>query len=53
VVICADDDRGNPKAQALVQQAAERFAAQGRAVGIAKPPVGKDFNDTLKAETAA
>lgn len=53
VVICADNDRGNPKAQALVQQAAERFAAQGRAVGIAKPPVGKDFNDTLKAETAA
>jgi hypothetical protein len=26
----------------------DHFAAEGRAVRIARPPIGKDFNDTLQ-----
>lgn len=50
VILCADNDTDNPKAAALLDRAAERFAAEGREVRIARPPVGKDFNDTLRAE---
>lgn len=49
VVLCADNDAGNPKAGELLTRAAERFAAEGRDVRVAHPPVGKDFNDTLRA----
>lgn len=53
VVLCRDNDDHNPKAGELLMRAAERFAAEGREVRIACPPVGKDFNDTLRAETTA
>ena len=44
VIILADgDDPGEQAAQA----AAQRFAAQGRQVRIARPPRGMDFNDRL------
>jgi hypothetical protein len=52
VVLCRDNDDHNPKAGELLMRAAARFAAEGREVRIARPPVGKDFNDTLRAETA-
>ncbi|MDP2228319.1 MAG: toprim domain-containing protein [Moraxellaceae bacterium] len=50
VILCADNDADNPKAAAMLERAADRFVAQGRDVRIARPPVGKDFNDTLRAE---
>ncbi|MBU8546357.1 MULTISPECIES: DUF7146 domain-containing protein [Roseomonadaceae] len=53
VILCADNDGENPKAAALLERAADRFAAEGREVRIARPPVGKDFNDTLRAELPA
>jgi hypothetical protein len=53
VILCADNDADNPKARALLERAAERFAAEGRSVAIARPPAGKDFNDTLTAEEPA
>ncbi len=49
VILCADNDEENPKAAALLERAADRFAAEGRDVRIARPLVGKDFNDTLRA----
>ncbi len=53
VILCADNDDDNPKAGALLGRAADRFAAEGRDVRIARPPTGKDFNDTLRAEPEA
>ncbi len=53
VILCADNDSDNPKADAMLSRAADRFVAEGRAVSIARPPVGKDFNDTLRAEPGA
>ncbi|MFW5642303.1 MAG: DUF7146 domain-containing protein, partial [Roseicyclus sp.] len=51
VVLLADNDAGNPKARALLDDAAQHFAAVGRAVAIARPPAAfKDFNDLLQAE---
>ena len=44
VVLCPDgDDAGEQAAQV----AARRFVAEGRAVRIARPPTGLDFNDLL------
>lgn len=49
VILCADNDGGNPRAAALLDDAAARFAADGREVLIARPPEGaKDFNDLLR-----
>lgn len=49
VILAADDDGDNLAAAELVTRAAERFAREGRAVRIARPPQGDgDFNDTLK-----
>ena len=45
VVICADPDHAGRRAAA---GAAERWASEGRAVSVATPPVGKDFNDVLR-----
>lgn len=53
VILCADNDEMNPKAQALLERAAARFVTEGREVRIARPPSGKDFNDTLREEPAA
>jgi hypothetical protein len=47
VILCADADHDNQAASALLDAAARHFAAEGRDVRIARPPVGKDFNDTL------
>lgn len=52
VILCADNDGDNAAAAELVTRAAERFAREGRAVRIARAPVGKDFNDTLRATGA-
>lgn len=49
VIVCADDDGDNEKARHALDRAVRTFLAQGRAVRIARPPVGKDFNDTLQA----
>jgi hypothetical protein len=49
VILCADNDSGNPRAADLLNNAAARFAADGREVLIARPPEDvKDFNDLLK-----
>lgn len=48
VILCADRDTGNAGAEGLIEAAARHFAAEGRRVRIAFPPIGKDFNDTLK-----
>ena len=37
VILCADNDADNPSAAALLARAAERFAAEGRGVRIARP----------------
>ena len=47
VIICADNDVANEAAARALERAADRYAEQGRNVRIARPPVGKDFNDTL------
>lgn len=50
VTLCADNDGDNPAAARALQRAVEHFAAEGRAVRIARPPAGlKDFNDVLRA----
>ncbi len=50
VIICADDDGpDNHAAARALASAVERFAKEGRQVRVARPPVGKDFNDTLTA----
>jgi len=49
VILCADNDGDNAGAAGLLQRAVDHFAAQGRAVRIARSPVGKDFNDCLTA----
>ncbi len=49
VIIAADNDGdGTPAAEAL-QRAVDRFAGEGRAVRIARSPIGKDFNDCIVA----
>jgi phage/plasmid primase-like uncharacterized protein len=53
VLICADNDGDNPAAAKALQRAVAHFTAEGRAVRIARPPVGlKDFNDVLQAGAA-
>ncbi len=53
VILCADNDGDNPAAARALQRAVEHFAAEGRAVRIARPPAGmKDFNDVLQAGAA-
>ena len=44
VIVAADGDQAGEEA---VQGAARRFIAEGRAVKIARPPQGMDFNDLL------
>lgn len=50
VTIFADADPGG---EAAARDLAERLTAEGRQVSIARPPVGKDFNDTLRASNPA
>lgn len=50
VVLCADNDRPeNLAAERALVAAVGHFAAPGRTVRLARPPVGKDFNDALQA----
>ena len=49
IIIFADGDNAGEKA---AQEAAKRFSAEGRAVRIARPPAGMDFNDVLTKEMA-
>ena len=44
-IIAADGDEAGEEA---AQEAARRFIAEGRAVKIARPPQGMDFNDLLQ-----
>jgi hypothetical protein len=54
VTLCADDDGDNQAAAELLTRAAERFAREGRAVRIARPPQGhKDMNDALTGKRVA
>lgn len=46
VILLADEDQNEPARLAL-QRAAAAHVDAGREVRIARPPVGKDFNDTL------
>lgn len=46
VILLADEDQNEPARLAL-QRAAALHVQAGREVRIARPPVGKDFNDTL------
>jgi DNA primase len=51
VVLCADADAKDPAAaEALLTKAAERHAARGRWVRVARPAAGADFNDMLVSE---
>jgi hypothetical protein len=48
LVILADNDAGNPAAQAALARAVDRLLAEGRSVRIARSSTGKDFNDGIK-----
>jgi hypothetical protein len=49
VILCADNDAA-PGARAALERAAVRLVAEARAVRIARSPIGKDFNDVLRAD---
>ena len=48
VTIAADPD---PVGLIAARAAARRWQAEGRSVAIARPPLGHDFNDLLRAES--
>jgi len=50
VILAADNDGDNRAAARALQQAVDRFAGEGRAVRIARSPIGSDFNDLLTSE---
>ena len=51
VILCADNDGPeNVSAARALAETVARFSAEGRQVRVARPPIGKDFNDTLRAE---
>lgn len=50
VVICADGDAPDSAAAKTIWEAGRRLTYQGRFVKIARPPVGKDFNDLLQED---
>lgn len=52
VIIAADDDGDNQAAARALQKAVNRFVAEGREVRLARPGIGKDFNDQLRAGEA-
>lgn len=51
VIVCADNDEKDAARRAL-DRAVQHFLDDGRIVRIARAPVGKDFNDTLRAASA-
>ena len=52
VILLKDEDGANVATQRAFGKAIAAFQSQGRAVKVARPPAGKDFNDTLQAEIA-
>lgn len=48
VIIAADNDT-KEEPRRMLQRAVNHFIAEGRAVRIARSPIGKDFNDALRA----
>jgi hypothetical protein len=54
VILCADNDAAdNETAARALRTATARLASEGRQVRVARPPIGKDFNDTLLAAHTA
>ncbi len=54
VILCADNDGADNQAAArALRTATARLASEGRQVRVARPPIGKDFNDTLRAALTA
>jgi hypothetical protein len=53
VILCADNDGNNAAAARGLARAVTHFAEGARVVRIARSPIGKDFNDALRAETTA
>ena len=54
VILCADNDASDNEAAArALRTATARLASEGRQVRVARPPIGKDFNDTLLAARTA
>ncbi len=52
VVLAADNDAGNEKAQAALQRAIDHFAGEGRTVKVALPETpGADWNDVLQEQS--
>jgi hypothetical protein len=50
VILCIDNDRPeNYAVERALTAAIDHFAGQKRTVRLARPPAGKDFNDTLRA----
>lgn len=49
IILLKDEDGNNEAAERGFRRAVARFQSEGRTVLIARPPVGKDFNDTLQA----
>lgn len=49
VILLKDNDGDNKAAAKALRRAISHFQEDGRIVRIAIPPVGKDFNDTLRA----
>jgi hypothetical protein len=50
VILLKDEDGDNLATKKGLERAIDHFLRDGRIVKIARPPVGKDFNDTLQAE---
>jgi len=52
ILVCADNDDDNPVAAQALDRAVARFIGEGRAVRVARSPIGSDFNDLLQADVA-
>lgn len=53
IIVCADNDWGKPQAEAQLKQALAALARSGRRISVARSPIGKDFNDALRAQQGA
>lgn len=49
IIVCADNDIGNERAQALLDRGLEYLHGFGRPVSVARAPIGKDVDELLKA----
>ncbi|MEJ0047259.1 MAG: toprim domain-containing protein [Rhodospirillales bacterium] len=48
VIVAADNDTGNPAAEAALNRAVDRLLAEGRVYAVARSSYGDDFNDGLQ-----